>query len=86
METKSKKVYLSNLKTIGQTGGLKGRIYMDKIREHLVTDDKGREYIQFTIWPNKETDQYGNSHAMVLDDWKPDPSKATQKTTNDLPF
>jgi len=82
METKEKKVYLSNLKTIGQTNGLKGRIYMDKIEQYFETDDKGRQYIQFAIWPNKELDQYGNSHSMQLDTWKP----TQKKEIKGLPF
>ena len=83
MEQKEKKVYLSNLKTIGQTQGVKGRIYADKVQDHWQTDDKGRKYLPFAIWPNREPDQFGNTHAMTLDTWKPDPSK---KTTSDLPF
>jgi hypothetical protein len=83
METKEKKVYLSNLKQIGQTTGLKGRIYADKTSEHWQTDEKGRKYLPFSIWQNREPDQYGNTHAMILDTWKPDPSK---KNTSDLPF
>jgi hypothetical protein len=93
METKEKKVYLSNLKTIGQTQGLKGRIYEDKIEDHWETDDKGRRYIQYAIWPNREPDQYGNSHAMLKDTWKPEPKQEQQPAKgkakadkNDLPF
>lgn len=82
METKEKKVYISNLKTIGQTQGLKGRIYKDKTEGLWMKDDKGREYLQFAIWPNKEPDQYGNSHAMVHDNWKP----SAEKKTDDLPW
>ena len=84
METKEKKVYLSNLKTIGQTQGIKGRIYADKTDAHWQIDDKGREYLAFAIWPNREPDQYGNTHAMILDTWKPDAAK--QSTKSDLPF
>ena len=82
MENKPKKVYLSNLKPIGSTTGLKGRIYLDKIEEHFQVDDKGRKYINYSIWENREPDQYGNSHAMVLDTWKPE----AKKETSDLPF
>ena len=81
METKKKKVYLADLKTIGQTQGLKGRFYFDKVPQDLIkTSDDGRKYIQFAIWPNREVDQRGYSHNMTLDTWEPN------KNTNDLPF
>ena len=84
MET-TKKVYLANLKSFGNFGSIKGRFYMDKIEEHIQTDDKGRKYIPFIVNVNKEPDQYGNTHSVVLDTWKPDDTKAPVQK-NDLPF
>lgn len=92
MENKPATVYLSNLKPIGSTTGLKGRIYEDKVDEHWQTDDKGRKYLPYTIWENKAPDQYGNTHFMKLDLWKPEAKtdattvKKTQPNLSDLPF
>jgi hypothetical protein len=83
MENKPKKIYLSNLKPVGSTTGLKGRIYLDKVPE-FQSDDKGRQYFNYTIWENQQPDQYGNTHVMVLDTWKPEPKK--EASTSDLPF
>jgi hypothetical protein len=91
MET-TKKVYLANLKSFGNFGSIKGRIYADKTAEHWQTDDKGRKYLPIIINLNKEPDQYGNTHAIVLDTWKPDTQQApvskskTETAPNDLPF
>ena len=32
-------------------------------------------YINLDIVPRRETDAYGNTHSVVLNDWKPDASK-----------
>ena len=80
MET-TKKVYLANLKSFGNYGSLKGRVYLPKTDGHWQTDDKGAKYLPFIINVNKEPDQYGNTHHMVLDQWKPE-----DKPKTDLPF
>ena len=91
MET-TKKVYLANLKSFGNFGSIKGRIYADKTSEHWQTDDKGRKYLPIIINVNKEPDQYGNTHAVVLDTWKPESQQAPVSKSkpataaNDLPF
>lgn len=95
MET-TKKVYLANLKSFGNFGSIKGRIYADKTAEHWQTDDKGRKYLPIIINVNKEPDKYGNNYAVVLDTWKPDtqqqpiannkPIANTKTIPNDLPF
>ena len=76
VETAQKKVYVANFKTFGQYGAIKGRIYIDKIKEHVQTDDKGRAYIPVIINANKGgADQYGNTHSAVIDTWKPEDKK-----------
>ena len=92
METKEKKVYLSNLKSIGQQNqGIRGRLYEEKLSEHWKTDDKGRRYIPINVWANREPDQYGNTHTMVLDTFKPTPQSGVNNSPqkdkySDLPF
>ena len=84
METKEKKVYLSNMKPIGQTGGLKGMINLSKIDpKNIETNANGDQIIRFAIWPNREPDRYGNTHSMQLDTWKPTQKKEEIKG---LPF
>lgn len=85
VETAPKKVYLANFKTFGSYGSIKGRIYADKTSDYWETDDKGRKYLPIIINTNKEPDQYGNTHSMVLDTWKPESGSANKKS-DDLPF
>lgn len=41
--------------------------------QELPANDKG--YINWDIWPKSQTDEKGNTHNVVLDEFKPDPSK-----------
>ena len=85
MQQKEKKIYISNLRPIGNSAGLQGRLYKHKLDDLWQTDNKGQEYINFNLWPNREPDQYGNTHAMTLNQWKPgDPTG--NNNTNNLPF
>lgn len=89
MENKPKAIYITNLKPIGSTSGLKGRIYKHKLSDDFwQVDDKGQEYLPFTIWENKAPDKYGYTHNMQLDQWKPEPKSESvgNESTNDLPF
>ena len=90
--TTEKKTYVANFKSFGNYGAIKGRIYIDKIKDHVQTDDKGRTYIPLIISGNKSgADQYGNTHYAVVDTWKPDPNykkddTVTTGSTDGLPF
>lgn len=85
MEQKEKKVYLANFKPIGNTSGLKGRIYFKD--EQVQLDPKGRKYIPMAIWQNREPDQYGNTHVGILDTFKPNKEAVNENSnTNNLPF
>jgi len=52
---------------------------------------KGEHYVKLTIGSLKETDQYGKTHSVWINDYKPDPAKAKTKADSnveevDLPF
>jgi hypothetical protein len=89
-----KKIYLANLKSFGNYGSIKGRLYLPKTQGYWETDDKGVKYLPIIINVNKGPDKYGNTHSVILDTWKPDASKATTqlsdktfvKTKDGLPF
>jgi hypothetical protein len=86
-----KKTYLANLKAFGNYGSIKGRIYADKVDQYWETDDKGRKYLPILVNVNKEPDQYGNTHSVTLDTWKPTPQiveapTAKTKAKDGLPF
>ncbi|MDE2097630.1 MAG: hypothetical protein KGL39_10315 [Patescibacteria group bacterium] len=40
-------------------------------------------YINLDVVPRREPDQYGNTHSVVLNDWKPDASKSNPASPQD---
>tara|TARA_R110002050_G_scaffold90955_1_gene191216 strand:+ start:208 stop:468 length:261 start_codon:yes stop_codon:yes gene_type:complete len=53
-------------------------------------DYNGKRYLKLTIGNKKEVDQYGKTHSVWLDEFKPDEKKVEQPAkplpTPDLPF
>jgi hypothetical protein len=85
-----KKILLANLKSFGNYGSIKGRLYLPKTEGHWETDDKGVKYLPIIINVNKGPDKYGNTHSVILDTWKPTTqaaaAPATAKAKDGLPF
>ena len=54
--------------------------------EHMTTGKNGKKYINLNVQKKKEKDQYGNTHYIAVDTWKPDVKKAEQPHEEDLPF
>ena len=60
----------------------------DKLKEHIY-EYKGKKYINLTVAAKKEVDQYGKSHYVAINTFKPDESKQSQESNDDynnLPF
>jgi len=58
--------------------------------EHIFSYNE-KKYIKLNIQKKKESDQFGKSHFVAVDTWKPEPTKAkpvepAQPTSEDLPF
>jgi len=55
----------------------------DLPREHITTANNGKKYISLDVDAKREPDQYGNTHSIKVDTWKP----GQQKSQNDdMPF
>lgn len=71
---------------------IKAEKFIEEIKSH--TNESG--YINIIVKDRKTADKYGNNVYIVLDTWKPDPTKAKSGTaqspaasvqnTDDLPF
>ena len=86
MENK-KTIYIANLKEFGNFGNLQGRIYLERIPDEIIEEDnKGEKFVSIIIKKKKETDQYGQTHVIVWNDWKPDPNYKKGDNKTDLPF
>jgi|TARA_R100000458_G_C8186377_1_gene181604 hypothetical protein len=54
-------------------------------KEEIQTGKNGKKYVRINVSKRKQEDNYGNTHSVSLDTWKPDPSKQ-EAVKQDLPF
>ena len=55
--------------------------------EHIF-EFNGKKYIKVKVQKKKEVDQYGKTHFVEVDTWKPEPKKSepAEAASDDLPF
>lgn len=54
--------------------------------EHIQTAKNGKKYINLNVQKKKEVDQYGKTHYVAVDTWKPEAKKEVADSSGDLPF
>lgn len=60
--------------------------------EYGFTTDQGKKKIKLIVGERREADQYGNSHHVTIDTWKPDgariatPPPAANEFEDEIPF
>tara|TARA_R100001463_G_scaffold42546_11_gene89126 strand:+ start:877 stop:1128 length:252 start_codon:yes stop_codon:yes gene_type:complete len=57
----------------------------DLPQEHMF-EYSGKKYIKLIVQKKRETDQYGKTHYVAVDTWKPEEKKEEKKEEQDLPF
>lgn len=62
-------------------------------KEHIQKANNGKSYINLNVGRKREVDQYGKTHGVSVNTWKPDGQKSTPKidvmddlTSEELPF
>jgi|TARA_R110002072_G_scaffold19198_1_gene71510 hypothetical protein len=53
--------------------------------EHIF-EYNGKKYIKLNVQKKKQADEYGKTHYVAIDTWKPEPKKDEVKEEKDLPF
>ncbi len=78
------KIYVGNGKEhVFSDGGkeIKVRLCLDDMKKYHelygFTSDKGRHFVNLIVSERREKDQYGNSHFVRIDTWKPDSSRSS---------
>ena len=75
-ETKTQRQYVpkSKAKAVETSFGQVIKLGFDaEVLIGFITQNKNeRGYINFDVTPRKQADDYGNTHSVVLNDWKPD--------------
>ena len=57
----------------------------DLPKEHIF-DYNGKKYVKLNITKKRETDQYGKTHYVAIDTYKPETKKEEAQEKEDLPF
>jgi superfamily II DNA or RNA helicase len=82
----SEKIYCGR----GKQGRFGVRISLclnDLPKEHITTANNGKKYISLNVDAKREPDQYGNTHSVSVDTWKPGQQNAPEPApADDLPF
>ena len=83
----SDKIYCGSGKRIGTYGTVSISICLDDIPAEYKTKSKnGKVYVNLNVNEKREADQYGKTHSVTVDTWKPDaPKSAPAKPTNVRP-
>tara|TARA_R110001583_G_scaffold45502_1_gene143232 strand:+ start:1002 stop:1253 length:252 start_codon:yes stop_codon:yes gene_type:complete len=80
------KKYVGNGKKVGTYDLVNFTISEEKARDSWI-DYNGKKYLKLTIGAKKEVDQYGKTHTIWVDEYKPEQQAQTQqKEETDLPF
>ena len=95
------KIFVGSGKKSGQYDIINLNICLSEIpKEHITTSQSnGKKYLRLVVAAKKQTDQYGNTHSVAIDTWKPEPKQQQKKEaptapvtpsaadyTDDLPF
>ena len=76
---------MSVVEKVGNYDLVNFTISEDKTKDAWI-EYNGRRFLKMTIGKKKEVDQYGKTHSIWLDEWKPDEKSEPQKPETDLPF
>jgi hypothetical protein len=86
------KTYVGNGKE-GKYGYVNFSVELDKLLPYTF-EYNGKKYVKLTMAKKKEVDQYGKSHTIYIDEYKPEAKEEVtnaqhnpdRETVNDLPF
>lgn len=79
------KIYVGNGKENEQYGFVNFSVCLTDLPQEHVTEFKGKKYINLTVSKKRETDQYGKTHTVTVNTWKPE-GQAVDNSPSDLPF
>ena len=71
----SDKIFVGSGKVFGKYGQIGVNICLSDLpEEHIFTSDKNnKKYIKLNISQKRQPDNYGNTHSVEVNTWKPDP-------------
>ena len=88
---KEEKIYVGSGKKVKDYDLVNISICLDDKIKPYIYEYKGKKYINLSVGAKKEVDQYGKSHYVAINTYKPDEKKQEVDNSNDdedtdLPF
>lgn len=75
----SDKIYCGSGKRIGTYGTVAISVCLDDIpAEYKRKGNNGKTYVSLNVNEKREADQYGKTHSVTVDTWKPDAPKSAR--------
>jgi hypothetical protein len=89
-----KRIYLGNAKKNDEYDLINGSICLSDIPKEFINEYQGKKYLPITIGSKKEIDQYGKTHSIWINEYKPDQEEQPKRQApavksledEDLPF
>ena len=89
MENKTEKIFVGSGKEKFEGNMVQTSLCLTDITNNakeFIFEFEGKKYIKLNVCKKREVDQYGKSHYVEVDTWKPEPKKQEVKEDDDLPF
>ena len=85
-----KKIYVGNGKSKFDGEQVACSICLTDLPSEHIFEYNGKKYIKLLVQQKREADEYGKTHYVAVDTWKPEPKKEAVATPSkedaDLPF
>jgi len=80
----NEKKYVGSGKKVGNYDLVNFTISEEKLKEHWF-EYMGKRYVKLTIGKKRETDQYGKTHTVWVDEYVPENKEAQSQPAQELP-
>ena len=79
------RIYIANGKEFGEYGSVKIPINLSKLPKEHMYEYKGEKFINIIVNKKKSVDQYGKTHSVEVDTWRPEKKDVDGYPKNSAP-
>ena len=83
---KQEKIYVGSGKEKFEGNMVQISVCLSEMPKEHVFEYEAKKYIKLNVVKKREADQYGKTHYVEVDTWKPEPKKQEAQQDDDLPF
>jgi hypothetical protein len=78
----AEKIYVGQGQKVGQYGNVSFSICLDDVEQYATASAKnGKKYVNLIMSEMKTANQWGKTHSVAIDEWKPDPNYKKPENT-----